>query len=466
MLRFFSCLSSGDPRRHLQKGASKTGRPGTDNQSGAILMETDKNPAETELTTTTTSSAIPDDVMAEARELIRGSEVLPDGVSGLAQKIWDTRKEGRKLRIKLGVDPTSTDLHLGHAVQFRKLRRFQEFGHQVVLIIGGFTAQIGDPSGRDKTRVPLTPEDVRRNAEDWISQVALILNMSEVELTNNADWLANLSLNEMLKLASHATVNQMLAKEAFGDRLEKQLPIAMHELFYPLLQAYDSVAIKADIELGGTDQRFNILQGRELQPRYGMSPQLGMFLPLLEGTDGVQKMSKSYGNYIALKDEPTDMFGKCMRIPDQLIIKYFELATTLAGNEIDKVMEQLRLGANPKDIKERLGHQIVKQYHGVEKAELALANWKKVHSEKQLPNLGDMPLHNVVEVKTPLRKIMVEAKMSASGSAAKQLIVEGAVRLDGEQIKDPNFVLELSAGTQRILQVGRRQFIRLLLHEE
>ena len=409
--------------------------------------------------------AIPEDILSEARELIRGSEVLPDGVQGLAQKIWDARRENRKLRVKLGVDPTSTDLHLGHAVQFRKLRRFQEFGHKVVLIIGGLTAQIGDPTGRDKTRMPLTFEEVRRNAEDWISQMGLILNMGDVEITNNADWLAGLNLTDVLKLAGQATVNQMLAKEAFGDRMEKQLPIAMHELFYPLLQAYDSVAVRADIELGGTDQRFNILQGRELQPRYGMAPQLGMFLPLLEGTDGVQKMSKSYGNYIALKDEPSDMFGKCMRIPDQLIIKYYELATTLTGAEIDHVVEQLRLGANPKDIKERLGQQIVKQYHGAEKAEAALAKWRKVHSEKQLPNQGDMPLYNVTETKSPLRKVMVEAKLTASGSAAKQLINDGAVRLDGEQIKDPNYVLELAPGVQRTLQVGRRHFIRLLLHE-
>jgi tyrosyl-tRNA synthetase len=411
------------------------------------------------------SDTIPEDVMAEARELIRGTEVLPDGVLGLAQRLNEARREGRKLRVKLGVDPTSTDLHLGHAVQFRKLRRFQDFGHKVVLIIGGFTAQIGDPSGRDKTRTPLSFEDVKRNAEDWKSQMGLVLNMAEVEVTNNADWLSGLTLNEMLKLASHATVNQMLAKEAFGDRLEKQLPIALHELFYPLLQAYDSVAIKCDIELGGTDQRFNILQGRELQPRYGQNPQLGMFLPLLEGTDGVQKMSKSYGNYIALKDDPTDMFGKCMRIPDRLIIKYFELTTTFTGTEVDHIVEQLRLGANPKDIKEKLGHQIVRQYHGIDRADLELAKWRKIHSEKQLPNQGDMPLVNVAQDRSPLRKIMVDAKLAASGSTAKQLMSEGAVRLDGEQIKDPNYVVELSPGVQRTLQVGRRHFVRLLLQE-
>ncbi len=406
--------------------------------------------------------SIPEDVMEEARELIRGSEVLPDGVNGLAQKIWECRKEGRKLRVKLGVDPTSTDLHLGHAVQFRKLRRFQELGHQVVLIIGGFTAQIGDPSGRDKTRPPLTAEDVERNARDWLDQVRLVLDMSKVELTNNADWLAKLDLTSVLKLASNATVNQMLAKEAFGERMEKQLPIAMHELFYPLLQAYDSVAIKSDIELGGTDQRFNILQGRELQPRYGLPPQLGMFLPLLVGTDGVQKMSKTYANYIALRDVPSEMFGKCMRIPDEIIVKYFELTSTLTGSEIDEIEAALKAGANPKDMKEKLGHQIVKQYHGDEAADHALSEWKKVHSEKQMPELSEMPQHIIEPGGEPLRKVLVEAKMAASGAEAKRLILEGAVRLDGRQIKDQNFVLTVEREKVAVLQVGRRKFVRVI----
>ncbi len=404
---------------------------------------------------------IPDDIMEEAKELVRGSEVLPDGVNGLAQKIWEARKEGRKLRVKLGVDPTSTDLHLGHAVIFRKLRRFQDFGHKVVLIIGGFTAQIGDPSGRDKTRPPLTDADVAGNAQTYIDQMGLVLDMKETELTNNSDWLAPLDLNLVLKLASHATVNQMLAKEAFGDRMEKHLPIALHELFYPLLQAYDSVAIKCDIELGGTDQRFNILQGRELQPKYGLKPQLGMFLPLLEGTDGVAKMSKSYGNYIALKDEPNEMFGKCMRIPDGIIVKYFELTTTLVGAEIDAIAEQLKGGANPKDMKEKLGHQIVKQYHGVEAADRALSEWKKVHSEKQLPSLDEMRVFELSEDKPLLRKVLLDAKMVSSGGDAKRMISQGAVRLDGEQVSDQNAVIELEEGTERVLQVGRREFVRL-----
>jgi tyrosyl-tRNA synthetase len=410
------------------------------------------------INTSETPAEFPEDVLAEARELCRGAEVLPEGAEGLARKIMEARAQGRPLRAKLGVDPTSTDLHLGHAVVFRKLRRFQEFGHQVVLIIGGFTAQIGDPSGRDKTRPPLTPDSVAANAQTYINQMGMILDMSKTEVVNNADWFMAMDVAKMLQLASFATVNQLIAKEAFGLRLEKQQPVALHELFYPLLQGYDSVAIKADIELGGTDQRFNILQGRELQPKYGLSPQLAMFLPLLEGTDGVQKMSKSYGNYISLKDEPSEMFGKCMRIPDALIVKYFELTTTLAGAEIDEIGEQLKSGGNPKNFKEQLGHQIVKQYHGEAAAEAALAEWRKVHSEKQAPD--EMPSH-ALSTPTALFRVMLDAKLVASGGEGKRLCVEGGVRVDGEQQKDPNFDLDTGAGKTFVVQVGRRKFVRV-----
>jgi len=277
------------------------------------------------------------EIISEAQELCRGAEVLPEGILGLSRKLAEVKKAGRMLRVKLGVDPTSSDLHLGHAVVFRKLRRFQEFGHQIVLIIGGFTARIGDPTGRNSTRPALTKEQVDANAQTYLDQMGLILDMSKTEVVNNHDWLAPLSLNDVIRLASTVTANQLIAKEQFGSRLEKQQPVSLHELFYPLLQAYDSVAIKADIELGGTDQRFNILQGRELQPNYDLAPQLALLLPLLEGTDGVKKMSKTYDNFIGLKESPENMFGKAMRIPDELILKYFEFATTLTGPEIDAI---------------------------------------------------------------------------------------------------------------------------------
>jgi tyrosyl-tRNA synthetase len=402
--------------------------------------------------------SIPAEIMEEARELCRGTEVLPEGAKGLAKRIKLCRDQGRKLRVKLGVDPTHTDLHIGHAVLFRKLKRFQDFGHQVVLIIGGFTAQIGDPSGRNSTRPPLTADDVKANAETYLNQIGVILDLQKTEVTNNADWLAPMNLNDLLKLASRVTTNQLLAKEAFGERIENQLPVFFHELFYPLLQGYDSVAIKSDIELGGTDQRFNILMGRELQPHYGVEPQMAMFLPLLEGTDGEKKMSKSYNNYVGLRDEPDDMFGKCMRIPDHLLIKYFELATSLTGREIDEIKAALDAGTNPKDSKERLAEQVVRQYHGDETAKQATLNWQKVHSQKQAPD--EMPLH-VVSEPSQLFRILVDAQMAAGTGEAKRLIQEGGVRVDGNQVKDANLLIELAGEETKVVQVGRRKFIRL-----
>jgi tyrosyl-tRNA synthetase len=412
------------------------------------------------LTSLAQKEGIPDEVLAEAIELCRGAEALPEGALGLARKLQNAYKAGRKLRVKLGVDPTSTDLHLGHAVVFRKLRRFQEFGHQVVLIIGGFTALIGDPTGRNTTRPQLTEEAVANNAQTYLDQMGLILDLNKTEVVKNQDWLAPLTLKEVIKLASTVTVNQLLAKEAFGDRLEKQQPVALHELFYPLLQAYDSVAIKADIELGGTDQRFNILQGRELQPSYDLEPQMAMLLPLLEGTDGVKKMSKTYGNYVGLKEPAGEMFGKCMRILDSQILRYFELTTTLTGAEIDAIeAAHLKEGGNPKDAKLKLAQQIVSQYHGKEAGEQALAEWNSVHSEGQAP--ADMPLHTVSEP-TQIFRLLVNCALIDSASAAKRLCQEGGVKLDGEAIKDPNFNVSINSGEEKVLQVGRRKFARLV----
>jgi tyrosyl-tRNA synthetase len=407
---------------------------------------------------TARKEGISDEILAEAKELCRGAEALPEGVLGLARKLNAAYKSGKKLRVKLGVDPTSTDLHLGHAVVFRKLRRFQEFGHQIVLIIGGFTARIGDPTGRNSTRPALTEEQVKINAQTYLDQMGLILDLQKTELVNNHDWLAKLTLNEVIKLASTVTANQLLAKEAFGDRLEKQLPVSLHELFYPLLQAYDSVAIKADIELGGTDQRFNILQGRELQPNYGLEPQMAMLLPLLEGTDGVKKMSKTYGNYVGLSDPPSEMFGKCMRIGDEMILKYFELCTTLTGAEIDAIERDHIKGGNPKDAKMKLAAQIVHQYHGEAASRNAVEEWNKVHSEGLVPE--NMPEHDVKEA-LPVFRLLVETKLCSGTSEAKRLIQDNGVKLDGELVKDANQVISLAAGESKVLQVGRRKFARI-----
>lgn len=408
--------------------------------------------------TTLESEKIVPEIIEEARELSRGAEILPDGYMGLARKIHQVRKAGRVLRVKLGIDPTSTDLHIGHAVPFRKLSQFQKYGHQIVLIIGGFTAQIGDPSGRNATRPHLTAEDVEANAKTYLDQMGLVLDLEKTEVRNNAEWLAPLNLSDILKLAGKVTVNQLLAKEAFGSRLEQQLPVSLHELFYPLLQGYDSVAIKADVELGGTDQRFNILQGRELQPHYMQDQQVALLLPLLEGTDGIKKMSKTYDNYIALKDEPGDMFGKCMRIPDQLIVKYYELATNLSGAAIDRIKKELDSGINPKEIKLDLAKQIVAQYHGEQTAAITHEEWIRVHSEKQLPE--DMP-EQEVENGLALFRVLAATGLASGSGDAKRKVADGGVRIDGEQITDPNFTVNIEAGASVVLQVGRRNFVRV-----
>ncbi len=401
---------------------------------------------------------LPDEIRDEAQELARGAEILPEGWMGLAKKLLAAKSAGRKLRVKLGVDPTSTDLHLGHAVVFRKLRRFQEFGHQVILIIGGFTAQIGDPSGRNATRPPLNAEQVEENAKTYLAQMGLVLDMEKTIVRNNAEWLAPLSLNDILKLASKVTVNQLLAKEAFGDRLEQQLPVSFHELFYPLLQGYDSVAIESDVELGGTDQRFNILQGRELQPHYGQDAQIACLLPLLEGTDGIKKMSKSYDNYISLKDEPNDMFGKVMRIPDALITKYYELSTTLTGEEIDRIREALEAGTKHMESKLELANHIVALYGGDESARAARDHWDKVHSKREAPDeIPDFQLSGSQQI----FRILVDAGLSESAAMAKRLVKEGGVRLDGEKLSDPNYEVAIENIDGKVLQVGRRKFIRL-----
>lgn len=402
--------------------------------------------------------------LAEAKLLASGCvTVAPDGVEGLARKIKEVRSQGRVLRVKLGFDPTSPHLHLGHAVVLFKLRRFQEMGHQVVLIIGGFTAQIGDPSGRTKTRPALTEKEVAANADTYLAQVGAILDASKVEIVNNSDWLAGMTFPEVLKLASKVTANQLLAKEGFGERLAKQQPLALHELFYPVLQGFDSVSVKADVEIGGTDQLFNLLMGRQLQAIHGMETQVALTMPLLEGTDGVRKMSKSFGNAIGLDDSPEDMFGRTMRLADELIVKFFELATTLPAAEIDEVRRQLPpIGnGNPKDAKEKLAHRLVLQFHGEAAADAALAGWKRVHSERLAPET--MPSH-VVSAPIALTKVLVNTGLAASGNQARKLIEGGAVRLDGLKVTEVRLELSVPEASGRVLSVGRRddKFVRLV----
>lgn len=394
-------------------------------------------------------------------ELSMGAaEVLPHG--GLEAKLKEAA--GRQLRVKLGFDPTKPDLHIGHAVVLHALRRFQEMGHQVVVIIGDFTARIGDPTGKDATRPPLTTEEVAENAKTYMEQLGLILDLEKTEVHYNGEWLDRMTLSEGIKLAAQTTVAQMLARDNFAKRFERNDAIALHEFMYPLLQGYDSVAIRADIELGGTDQRFNVLMGRQLQESYGQSPQIVMVYPILEGTDGVQKMSKSLGNYIGLTDAPEDMYGKVMSIPDALLDNYFRLASGLSLSNITSTLERLKEGSvHPRDAKMLLARSIVERYHGHEAAQRGEDAFVKQFQQRQIPE--DLQEVRLDAESLPLATLLVQAKLAATSSEARRLVVQGGVKIyHGEEpqvLADPLMPLTLSA-EGFVVQVGKRRFARVL----
>ncbi len=385
--------------------------------------------------------------------------ILPGGDSALTELLAKAQNEGRKLRIKLGVDPTSADLHLGHAVALQALKRFQDDGHQIILLIGGFTATIGDPTGRNVTRPALTAEQVEANAQTYLEQAGKIIDLSHTEVVNNNDWLGKMSAAELVSLASRVTVNQLLAKDSFGSRIEQQQSVALHELLYPVLQGFDSVHLRADIEVGGNDQRFNVLMGRQLQTIFGQEPQLALLVPLLEGTDGVQKMSKSLGNAIGLRDQPDEMFAKCLRIADEQIVRWFELATSASTSEVAEVEAKLAAGVNPKEMKELLARRIVSDLHGEQAGADALAIWQQVHCQRQAPK--EMPVFEVLEP-TSLDQLLKASQLTPSTTQARTLIKGGGVRLDGVKMQDENHVVALSTGGSLVLQVGRRNFVRLV----
>lgn len=384
-------------------------------------------------------------------------EIFPDSESdNLGARI---QKSDRPLRIKLGIDPTRPDLHLGHTVALRKLRQFQDAGHKAVLIIGDFTAQIGDPTGRSEARPRLTPEEVTYNADTYLEQAKKILDFSgdRFELRRNGEWLNKLDLQQIINLQASMTVGQMLAKEGFSDRYEKGNPIYLHEFLYPLLQGYDSIAIDSDVELGGTDQKFNILVGRDLQlkdkNRQGKPAQFGLLLPLLVGLDGVQKMSKSLGNYVGITDEPLSMYSKLEKVPDALVDKYFELLT-----DID-------LGAlpeNPREKQKQLALAIVGQYHSPEVALQAQRDAEQIVLAGNTTDLGDIPEFDLAQINfpVPLHYLVKVSGLCKSNSEAQSQIKNGAVKLDGEKLGDRTFasVDELSG---KVLQVGKKKFLRL-----
>lgn len=398
--------------------------------------------------------------LEQAMQLTRNAEVLPGGVNELAIKLQHAHDTNTPLRVKLGMDPTRPDLHLGHTVVMRKLREFQKLGHQIVLIVGGATAMIGDPSGKTDTRPALTKEQVEENAKSYFEQMSKVVDTSIAEVTNNADWLHTMNFTDLLKLASQITVAQMMTRDDFAKRYSEGRPIAIHEFFYPLMQAYDSVAIDSDIELGGTDQRFNTLLGRDIQAAYGKKyPQLVMMLPLLEGTDGVVKMSKTYPDHcISLTDSAKDMFGKLMSIPDTLITRYYSLLTDIPQAELVEMDKQIESNSiNPRDIKMKLAHMITEEYHGKDGADKAQADFINVVSNKGIPDdIEDIKIESDIS----LLDLLVNLNFVASKGEAKRLIQGGGVKLDGEKIADMGFIVTPSLN--KVLQAGKRKFAKLV----
>ncbi|MDR1167345.1 MAG: tyrosine--tRNA ligase [Heliobacteriaceae bacterium] len=398
--------------------------------------------------------------MEQAAKLARSTEVLPGGVEELASKLQHASDTNTALRVKLGMDPTRPDLHLGHTVVLRKLREFQNLGHKIVLIVGGATAMVGDPSGKSETRPSLTKEQVEENAESYFEQISKVIDVSKAEVVNNADWLHKLNFIELLQLAGKITVAQMMTRDDFAKRYREGKPISVHEFFYPLMQAYDSVAIDADIEFGGTDQRFNTLLGRDIQAAYGKKyPQLVMLLPLIEGTDGLVKMSKTYPEHcISLTDSAKDMFGKLMSIPDALILKYSELLTDFSPEELKEIETDLNSGSvNPRDIKLKLAFTVTGEYHGKQEAQNAQDEFINVFSNKGLPE--DIPEISGKKGKNIL-DVLVELEFVQSRSEAKRLLQGGGVKVDNEKITAPDYIFNLNDSV--ILQAGKRKFAKLV----
>jgi len=374
-------------------------------------------------------------------------------------------KRDEPLNIKLGVDPTAPDIHIGHAVPLRKLRAFQDLGHHVTLIIGDGTALIGDPSGRNSTRPQLTSEQVAANAQTYVNQAFKILDPEKTTLRHNSEWLLSMGLEDILKVTGLFTVARILERDDFSKRYNGNLPIGVHEFLYPIMQAYDSVMIKADVELGGTDQLFNLMAGRELMEKMGMEPQVCLTLPLLEGTDGVRKMSKSYGNYVGLTDEPADMFGKVMSIPDEIMVKYFRLASTLSVDEIDSIEAGLAAGElHPNKVKRQLAANIVAAYHGEEAAGAAEADFDRVFKNHDAPK--DIPefaadLTPNDEGKVYLAKLIADAGLAKSAGEARRLIDGGGVKVNGAAVPAKEYNVDPSMLAGAVLQVGKRKFVRL-----
>jgi len=397
--------------------------------------------------------------IAEQIELLKRGTVEIFTEAELAGKLTEAAKTGRQLRIKLGLDPTSPDIHLGHTVVLRKMRQFQDLGHKAVLIIGDYTARIGDPSGQDATRPMLSPQQIEKNAKTYFEQAGKILDTSKnkPDVRYNSEWLADLRLADIIKLASSMTVARMLERDTFEVRHKKGEPIGVHEFMYPLMQGYDSVMIKSDVELGGTDQTFNNLLGRDLQRLNGQKPQVVITMPILVGLDGKEKMSKSKGNFIGVTDEPNDMFGKVMSISDDMMENYFTLLTEMPNEKIAELVDPKK--THPKEAKVLLGKTIVAQFYNEAAAQLAAAEFDKVFAQGQLPN--EIPEIEISAEPIPASKLLLHCKLVSSGGEAKRMIKQSAASLNGKKLNDPN--AEIAPKNGMVIRVGKRNFARLKL---
>lgn len=433
--------------------------------SPPVIDKTDKTP--------NSQKTINPVFIAQAESLARGGEVLPGGIEALAKKLQWAAENSKPLKVKLGLDPTRPDLHLGHTVVLKKLRAFQDLGHQAILIIGDATAMIGDPSGRSVTRPPLTEEEVKVNAQTYLDQAGKVIDIRKTKIVRNSDWFKGMDLGHFLKLAAKATVAQLLVREDFAKRYEDGKPISLHELFYPLMQGYDSVEVDADIELGGTDQRFNNLMGREMQSAYGTRPeayqqQMVLLMPLLEGTDGKIKMSKSYPEHcINLTDSPEDMYGKMMSVPDDMITRYELLLGLMNEAQIAEQKSHMDSGIlNPRDVKGYLAKYIVGQYYTPELAEQAEERFIKQFKMKEIPD--EMPeISLAANQPHPILDLMVTHQLAPSKGEAKRLIEGGGVKIhtfttEVEKISDLNYTFNEPAEVKLVLQVGKRKFLRVL----
>ena len=392
----------------------------------------------------------------EALQIIkRGSEDLL-----VEQELKDKLASGKRLRVKAGFDPTAPDLHLGHTVLINKLRQFQELGHEVMFLIGDFTGMIGDPTGKNVTRKPLTRDDVIENARTYEQQIFKILDPEKTLVMFNSSWMGSMSSADLISLAAKHTVARMLERDDFHKRYTGGQPIAIHEFLYPLIQGYDSVAMKADVELGGTDQKFNLLVGRELQKQYGQSPQVVLTMPILEGLDGVQKMSKSLGNYIAISDAPDDMFGKIMSISDDIMWRYLELLSFRPMSEITKWKEEVAQGANPRDVKIRLAEEIIERFHTRADATRAHENFVARFQKGVIPDeMPEVTLNG--EGAMSIMQVLKQAGLTASTSEAQRMIDQGGVKINGNKVTDKT--LMLTKGDPLVIQVGKRKFSRITI---